>query len=722
MPVISERFFSKYFLKCGDYKLCWWNKTEKPEEFETYFCVDENKIIAIHYGFTLSNFGLSIKEKLETIDVAYRDGITEYDLFDKAIQTIRQKHKRSTYANAIFKMKNEMPIYQKQIVKKPIDFKNRLVDTKYKTSNTYTDKYIVVDVETNGIRKANDDLLSVSIYDPLTGSCYNRFLPLDLQPTVLTTFINGITDDQLNYETHINQEELNQIISYFDLNNSVILSYSGGKGLFDSSFLINYCKRHNLHGLENLNYKNIKSFLPKAPYGCDGELSKDNICKKLNIHGVKDIHSGINDCLLEWKLFEKLYNEPVLFIGTSIYKYNKDYIIPVSYLFNHEEFLKYANISLPNVVGYPKKVFSYSLPKKALNKIQKYETNITGITIEHLINVKLNANKQDNRLFLIENKKHLTWLGNLESSLNEIPIMPNKDGLISAVNKEDIKFVEMVNKSTKEISSHIQPIINFIQDEIFKNEDIMSQELAISDDKKVLALCDLSSKKTILEIKTFNVLQKDSSNKFCLSEELSRQLFYESKQRETFVMSMNFDYKITKKELNKLTFNIYRVFFKEKEKAEDVFKMPIAAKVVLNALMEDNTLSIQKLSKKLGRGHNSVVWGIDYLTTNQFIKKSGDSNRYSTWIVLKDSDGKEIKTDNQVTTRNKPDGNNYKERIKIITEGRIEVVNYYNYKAQVTYKCNVCGHIFRRRPADFRKTSHYLCPNCRKKNKTLLQQ
>ena len=64
-------------------------------------------------------------------------------------------------------------------------------------------KDVVFDVETNGTRKSNDDLLSLSIYDPSTGLCYNRYFPLDLQPLILTGFIHGITDEMLADSTHI---------------------------------------------------------------------------------------------------------------------------------------------------------------------------------------------------------------------------------------------------------------------------------------------------------------------------------------------------------------------------------------------------------------------------------------------------------------------------------------------------------------------------------------
>lgn len=47
--------------------------------------------------------------------------------------------------------------------------------------------YVVLDVETNGLKSKEDDLLSISIYKPDDGRTYDRFLPLDLNRDVCTT-------------------------------------------------------------------------------------------------------------------------------------------------------------------------------------------------------------------------------------------------------------------------------------------------------------------------------------------------------------------------------------------------------------------------------------------------------------------------------------------------------------------------------------------------------
>ena len=62
--------------------------------------------------------------------------------------------------------------------------------------------YVVLDVETNGLKSKEDDLLSISLFKPDDCSEYDRFLPLDLNPDVFTTEINGIRKRDLKNKQH----------------------------------------------------------------------------------------------------------------------------------------------------------------------------------------------------------------------------------------------------------------------------------------------------------------------------------------------------------------------------------------------------------------------------------------------------------------------------------------------------------------------------------------
>lgn len=68
---------------------------------------------------------------------------------------------------------------------------------------------------------------------------------------------------------------------------------------FDSLFVQNYFKRQGVKGFENLESENIKKYVPSGAFELAGSASKDNMCKLFGIEGVKDVHSGLNDCLLE---------------------------------------------------------------------------------------------------------------------------------------------------------------------------------------------------------------------------------------------------------------------------------------------------------------------------------------------------------------------------------------------------------------------------------------
>ena len=106
-------------------------------------------------------------------------------------------------------------------------------------------------------------------------------------------------------------------------------------------------------------------------------------------------------------------------------------------------------------------------------------------------------------LFQMQNRNKLKKIGVLPSDIHTIPVIFNDDGTVSAVNKEDKKQVEKVNKVTLIIKEEITPLIKYIKNNIFNNQPIMSQELVINKEDNVLAKCDLSTQDTILEIKTF---------------------------------------------------------------------------------------------------------------------------------------------------------------------------------------------------------------------------
>ena len=97
-------------------------------------------------------------------------------------------------------------------------------------------KYVVLDVETNGLSSLKHDLLSISIYKPDDEKFYDRFLPLELNDFVETYWINGIDEELLADKEPLTQEEFDQIIFDFELESRTILTF----GSIDEKFIKNY--------------------------------------------------------------------------------------------------------------------------------------------------------------------------------------------------------------------------------------------------------------------------------------------------------------------------------------------------------------------------------------------------------------------------------------------------------------------------------------------------
>lgn len=397
--------------------------------------------------------------------------------------------------------------------------------------------YVVLDVETNGLSSLNDDLLSISIYQPDTQKIYNRFFPLELDRNVYTTHINGITKKDLAKAKPLSQEELDTLIIEFDLCNRTILTY----GSLDERFIRNYFKRKNLRGFEKLRFFNFKRNIISSRFS-EGNITKDNLCVLYGIDNVQEQHNGINDCLLEWKLFEKLNGNKLLITHNRVFELNDSYIVPVSYLSTYPNF-KYHTYNLPRFKCSTKVVKKLEIVS---NSIKKFPTNFNGMTIEHLINVMLDVEKMDSKQFLLENKMKLKYIGTLPSRYIEVPMSFNSDGTVYNVNEKDKALAEELNSFLLAIKKELVPLIDYIKNNLFKNQQILSQELVVHEDKNVLAVCDLSSKTAVLEIKTYK-LDVDKS---------ADQLFYESNGRDCYILQI--DWHPKKK---KMCFYISKVAF-----------------------------------------------------------------------------------------------------------------------------------------------------------------
>ena len=141
------------------------------------------------------------------------------------------------------------------------------------TTSVDPTKYVVLDVETNGLSSIRDDLLSISIYKPDTGESYNRFLPLELNAAVVTTAINGIKTKDLKGLLPLTQAEVDEIIRVFELRERTILTYGG----IDEKFIVKYFQRHHLQGVDYFAFYNFKHEIISSRFS-EGNITKDNLC------------------------------------------------------------------------------------------------------------------------------------------------------------------------------------------------------------------------------------------------------------------------------------------------------------------------------------------------------------------------------------------------------------------------------------------------------------
>ena len=89
VELISLKDFFELSNYLFDVKRKLWKEIKKPS-CGIYYKITSSAVILINYTLTTKNFGLDFTEKLDYIQIAYRDGKTEFDL----LNTFRAQEKR----------------------------------------------------------------------------------------------------------------------------------------------------------------------------------------------------------------------------------------------------------------------------------------------------------------------------------------------------------------------------------------------------------------------------------------------------------------------------------------------------------------------------------------------------------------------------------------------------------------------------------------------------
>ena len=389
-------------------------------------------------------------------------------------------------------------------------------------------EYVVLDVETNGLKSKEDDLLSIAFYKPDDGKAYERYLPLELNSSISDriTEINGIKKGHLRGKKPLSQAEVDELFDAFELDRRTILHF----GALDERFIRRYFERHLLEGYERMKFFNFKKLICSSPFS-DGSITKDNLCEMFGIGGVTKVHSASNDCLLEWKLFEAIGGRHLLvtpadFISNNVFALNEDYVVPVSYLANRPNLSRL--FERPYITCEAELIAKLDIDK---DSIRKFPSNITGIAVEHLINTLCNAKRAEGIEWMRANKSKLDLLGQISKYVRAVPVKLMDDGTVEAVYKIDEVRVREVNEFNGLLREKIEPFVDqAILGNVFEGADeILTQELVVHEDMGILALCDLSTKDTVLEIKTFDA---DPAK-------IAEQLYYEANGRDVYLLTIN---------------------------------------------------------------------------------------------------------------------------------------------------------------------------------------
>ena len=482
------------------------------------------------------------------------------------------------------------------------------------------------------------------------------------------------------------------MIYRFDLKNRIILTFSN----LDERFVIKYFQRHDLRGIEYFAFYNFKHEIIGSSFS-EGNITKDNLCKIYGIDNVENVHSGINDCKLEWLLYKSMNGNRLLITDNKVFEFNEEYFVPASFISSYPN-LKYYLPKLP-IITYSSRIV-FSLPI-SMEKMIRFPTNFNGMILEHLINSMLHVHTINSMEALIENKKRLKYLGTLPSKTDIVPMVFNDDGSMTATRPQDKKLENAINSFVNEMKKAFEPLIGYIKDEIFSGQTILSQELILHQDHKILALCDLSDETAVLEIK---------ANDFTISQKYADQLFFEANGRKAYILLT--DWSHTSKTI---TYNIHEVVFDVREYVDPkASRFNDAKRIVETDNIELVSFVDQRSPVKLKCRKCGHEWTSSFYLAKQqrpcpnCTPKSGKSSTDSKLSEKEESIRKK---------KEKEESKFHQFNAKLSTRSNntLIAISYVGSNLPARARCLICGHEWEAR-ADHLLARPF-CPSCRRYNR-----
>ena len=75
-----------------------------------------------------------------------------------------------------------------------------------------------------------------------------------------------------------------------------------------------------------LKFYNFKHDIISSRFS-EGNITKDNLCRIYGIENIQEVHTGLNDCILEWQLFKKMNGNKLIIINNEVFEFNKSKIM-----------------------------------------------------------------------------------------------------------------------------------------------------------------------------------------------------------------------------------------------------------------------------------------------------------------------------------------------------------------------------------------------------------